>query len=63
MFFSLRVFIHIPFSINGRDVRDYDFYQVYDLLRQKGKTVKLTLARGQERIEKALTLRRLLYAE
>jgi len=47
-------------KINGRDAREYDFYQVYDLLRQSGKQIGLTIARGQEQIEKTLILRRLI---
>ena len=47
-------------KINGRDVREYDYYQVYDLLRQNGKPISLTIARGKERMEKRLTLLRLI---
>ena len=47
-------------KINSRDAREYDYYQVYDLLRQNGKTISLTIERGKERLEKTLTLRRLL---
>ncbi|OGU61744.1 MAG: hypothetical protein A2V66_05140 [Ignavibacteria bacterium RBG_13_36_8] len=47
-------------SINGKNVLDYDYYEVYDLLRQEGKEIKLTIERGDERLEKILKLRRLL---
>jgi len=47
-------------KINGRDVREFDYYQVYDVLRQNGKRISLTIERGKERMEKTLTLRRLL---
>jgi len=50
----------IPFKINGRDAREYDYYQAYDLLRQIGKPISLTIEKSKEPLEKTLILRRLL---
>jgi len=47
-------------ALNGQDVRGYKFGEVFALLRQDGQEVKLTIERGGERLEKALTLRRLI---
>ena len=46
--------------LNGKDVRDYKYGEVFTLLRQAGRDVRLTVERNQERFEKTITLRRLI---
>ncbi len=47
-------------SINGKDIRDYKYGEVFALLRQDGRDVRLTVDRSGERLEKTITLRRLI---
>jgi len=47
-------------SLNGKNVRDYKFAEVFALLRQEGRDVKLTIERNQEHFERTLTLRKLI---
>jgi hypothetical protein len=47
-------------SLNGKDVREYPFREVFDLLRQDGRIVKMTTERKNERFEKTITLKRLI---
>jgi len=46
--------------LNGKDVRDYKYREVFDLLRQEGREVKMTIERENDRFEKTIRLRRLI---
>ncbi len=46
--------------LNGKDVREYKYREVFDLLRQEGRDVRMTIERQKERFEKTIRLRRLI---
>ncbi len=47
-------------ALNGKDVREYPYRNVYELLRQEGRAVRMTIERKSERFDITITLRRLI---
>ncbi len=47
-------------ELNGKDIRDYEYGEVFDLLRQDGQEVRITFERENQQFTKILKLRRLI---
>jgi C-terminal processing protease CtpA/Prc len=46
--------------LNGKDVRAYEYKEVFDLLRKESQEVQITLERKKDRFTKSLKLRHLI---
>ncbi|MFQ6070030.1 MAG: S41 family peptidase [Candidatus Aminicenantales bacterium] len=47
-------------AIDGKNLQDYKYMDIYDLFRKENKKIKITLQRESNQIKVSLTLKRLI---